>query len=106
MEEEEASLLLERRAALLGGAGAVMTTTLLLLRAEMASAAEEAPSEPSFFERWPYREAGDFVPFLEANAAQGDAAGVLAALDRWGEYYPAYKLTPTKAAFLASMVTR
>jgi predicted O-methyltransferase YrrM len=61
--------------------------------------------DPSFYGRWSYAEPADIVPFVEANAAPGDAKAVLAAMDAFGRYYPMYKLGDEKGRMLAELVT-
>ena len=60
--------------------------------------------DPSFYGRWSYAEPADIVPFVEATAARGDAAAVLAAMDEFGQYYPMYKLGDEKGRILAQLV--
>ena len=41
---------------------------------------------------------------MRATAAEGDAVGVLRAMDTFGQYYPMYKLGDEKGRILARMV--
>lgn len=55
-----------------------------------AAAADEA-SKASFYAEWPYVSPSDILPFLRANATPGDIDSVLAAIDRFSEFYPMYR---------------
>jgi hypothetical protein len=52
------------------------------------AAAAESPrtgelSSVDFYARWPYMQPADILPFIRQQAAPGDAAAVLAAMDEW-----------------------
>ena len=64
----------------------------------LARAASLSFSE--FYERHPYRVAGDVLPFLEVCASRGDAESVLLALDVWSERYPMFQTGPVKGKIL------
>jgi len=92
-----------RRAALAGGAAAA----LLLAPARRSRAAPSAAGDPQgvdFYQRWPYVEPADILPYLRAHASQGDAAAVLAALEAFSTHYPMYTLGQEKGALLEALV--
>lgn len=96
-----ATTLSRRRAA----AAALLAAALpwvapLLLNPSSASAAEAGSraaeagsgySKPSFYAEWPYVTPSDILPYLRATATPGDIDSVLAAIDRFAEFYPMYR---------------
>ena len=57
-----------------------------------------------FRERYPFVEPKDFIPYLRAEAKEGDFDSVVRAMDRFAEVYPMYKLSNEKVSFLAKQV--
>ena len=98
-----------RRDALVAGtlslsAAASLAAALAAPRSARAEEKRAFVKDPSFYGRWSYAEPADIVPFVEATAARGDAAAVLAAMDEFGQYYPMYKLGDEKGRILAQLV--
>lgn len=58
--------------------------------AAAAAAADEA-SKASFYAEWPYVSPADILPYLRATVTPGDIDSVLAAIDRFAEFYPMYR---------------
>ena len=69
-----------------------------------AEAASTFVKDPAFYGEWSYSQPSDIVPYVKATAKQGDAVGVLRAMDIFGEYYPMYKLGDEKGQILARLV--
>ena len=72
-------------------------------RAADAAAPAKFVKDPSFYARWSYAQPSDIIPYVRAVARGGDAEGVLAAMDVFGEYY-LYKLGDEKGRILARLV--
>ncbi|KAL4443450.1 hypothetical protein ABPG75_011187 [Micractinium tetrahymenae] len=72
--------------------------------AAAAAAAFDEGSKASFYAEWPYVSPSDILPFLRAAATPGDADSVLAAIDRFAEFYPMYRCGPEKGAILEELV--
>lgn len=56
-----------------------------------AAAAVDESSKASFYAEWPYVSPSDILPYLRATATPGDVDSVLAAIDRFAQYYPMYR---------------
>eukprot|EP00959_Pyramimonas_sp_CCMP1952_P033027 692818-Pyramimonas_sp.AAC.2 len=63
----------------------VLPIAISFTQAPRVSASE---FDPGFYAQWSYVQPSDILPYLMENSKQGDAASVIAALDRFGEYYP------------------
>jgi hypothetical protein len=79
------------------GLAAASGLTWNLLTLEPAQAIEtntanrnNAAAENSayFYMKWQYSQPADILPYIYANAKQGDADAILAAMDEFGQYYP------------------
>ena len=95
-----------RRDALLAAAGVFLAapSSAPFARAADAAAPAKFVKDPSFYARWSYAQPSDIIPYVRAVAREGDAEGVLAAMDVFGEYYPMYKLGDEKGRILARLV--
>ena len=87
------------RRRLLAGAAAAP-----LLSPRSARAFADDPEGAAFFQRWPYIQPSDILPYVRAHATQGDAAAVLAALEAFSVHYPMYTLGAEKGALLEGLV--
>lgn len=99
--ESSSCLVVTRRGALVGAAAAAMTSSSSSSRAE---AKATFVKDPSFYGQWSYAQPSDIIPFIHASTSEGDAVGVLRAMDTFGEYYPMYKLGDEKGQILARLV--
>ena len=68
------------------------------------AASQETMTTPEFMNAWPYRAPKDILPYIFANAAEGDVTAVLQSMDTFATYYPQYKLTPQKADILSNAI--
>ena len=109
-EEEEdpsssssSSPVLSRRDALVR-AGAVAAAVLTTSSSSSSAEASTFVKDPAFYGEWSYAQPSDIIPYVKATAKEGDAVGVLRAMDTFGEYYPMYKLGDEKGQILARLV--
>lgn len=56
--------------------------------ATAAAAAVAADRDPTFYATWQYATPADILPFIQQQAAPGDAQAVLDAMDTFSQYYP------------------
>ena len=75
-----------------------------VLVSRRALAVEADPSGAAFYQKWPYVQPSDILPYLDSHSTAGDAASVLAALESWSTHYPMYTLGSEKGALLESVV--
>jgi len=68
----------------------------------MAAAQDD---DGDFYDRWPYQQASDILPYIRQYAVTGDSDSVLRAMDQFGERYPMWKLGPEKGAMLEKIVS-
>lgn len=102
--EPSSSLVVTRRGALVGAAAASMISSSSSSSTSRAEAKETFVKDPSFYGQWSYAQPSDIISFIHASTAEGDAVGVLRAMDTFGEYYPMYKLGDEKGQILARLV--
>lgn len=57
-----------------------------------------------FYNRWPYAEPKDILPFLYATAAEGDPQSVLDAIDEFSNFYPMFRVGPIKGHLIEEYV--
>lgn len=76
---------LHRRQALLAALSAV---SLAAMAQPSSSPAIAAATDPTFYAQWPYAQPSDILPYIQQQAAPGDAQAVLDAMDAFSEYYP------------------
>jgi hypothetical protein len=91
------SLVLSRRglqeglALVLGGALLGLPSSALGLDAKEAD---------DFYRQWPFSRPQDVLPYIYGTAKKGDIDSIAAALDKFGEYYPNYRLGANKGQIL------
>lgn len=60
----------------------------LALAGAAAAAAVPAERDPTFYATWQYATPLDILPYIQQQAAPGDAQAVLDAMDTFSLYYP------------------
>jgi len=66
---------------------ALLSAQVTLATAAAAGAAA-ADRDPTFYATWQYATPADILPFIQQQAAPGDAQAVLDAMDTFSQYYP------------------
>jgi hypothetical protein len=61
--------------------GVIAASALFLSSAAEAADETKAVDEAAFYSQWRYARPADILPFIFANAKQGDIDGILAAMD-------------------------
>ena len=96
-----------QRRSVLGGAFAAAVSG----RPRGASAKETAAyaaslklSTDEFYVQYPFRVAADVVTYLEAVSREGDAEGVIRAMETFGARYPMYSIGPIKGLIVDDVV--
>jgi hypothetical protein len=56
--------------------------------APAAAVAAAQERDPTFYASWPYATPADILPYIQQQAAPGDAQAVLDAMDTFSLYYP------------------
>lgn len=60
----------------------------LAIAGAAAAAAVPAERDPTFYVTWQYATPADILPYIQQQAAPGDAQAVLDAMDTFSLYYP------------------
>jgi len=60
--------------------------------------------DPGFYSDWPYIIPSDILPYIFSEAKQGDVSAMIAAFDKFGEYYPMYKCGDEKGKLLEEVI--
>ena len=93
-----ASSLITRRSFQEGLAQCALGSALLGLPS--SAGALDVKEADDFYSKWPFSRPQDVLPYIYGTAKEGDIDSIVVALDKFGTYYPNYRLGADKGRIL------